>query len=485
MDQQVAGAVVSRLWRDEILPQLQRYIAIPALSPAFDAAWEQHGHIESAVAQVAGWLRSRPVAGMDVDVQRLPGRTPLIVVEVAPFGRDTAAGAGPDVEDSTVVLYGHLDKQPEMTGWRPGLGPWTPVLDGGRLYGRGGADDGYAAFAALAAIEAVQAAGGSHSRCVLLIEASEESGSPDLAAHLAALEGRLGSVGLIICLDSGCADYETLWLTTSLRGLVEATLRVDVINEGWHSGMAGGLVPSSFRLARILLERVEEAATGRVRLATAQAEIPPHRRGEAAAMAELLGGTGEDFGLVGDLQLMETDPAAGLLARTWGAALAVTGADGLPPTASAGNVLRPYTALKLSLRLPPTAMSAAAAAELRDTLLADPPMQASVTVDGLDAADGWDAPDLAPWLAEALQQATRTRFGRSLQLYGEGGSIPFLAALAEMFPQAQFVVTGVLGPESNAHGPNEFLHLAYAEKLTCCMADVLHAEAVRPGYMRV
>ena len=481
MDQQVAGAVVSRLWRDEILPQLQRYIAIPALSPAFDAAWEQSGHIEAAVVQVAGWLRSRPVAGMTVDVQRLPGRTPLIVVEVAPFGGGTGAAAGRDGEDSTVVLYGHLDKQPEMSGWRTGLGPWTPVLDGDRLYGRGGADDGYAAFAALAAIEAVQAAGGSHSRCVLLIEASEESGSPDLAEHLAALGKRVGRVDLLICLDSGCADYDTLWLTTSLRGLVEATLRVDVIAEGWHSGMAGGLVPSSFRLARILLERIEEAATGRIRLEAARAEIPPHRRAEAAAMAELLGGTGEDFGLVGDLQLMETDPAAGLLARTWGAALAVTGADGLPPTAAAGNVLRPYTALKLSLRLPPTADSAAAAAELRDTLLADPPLGASVTVDGVDAADGWDAPDLAPWLAGALQQATRARFGRSLQLYGEGGSIPFLPALTEMFPQAQFVVTGVLGPGSNAHGPNEFLHLAYAEKLTGCLAEVLHAEAVRPG----
>lgn len=484
MDQRMAGAVVSRLWRDEILPQLQRYIAVPALSPAFDPAWEQHGHIESAVAQVAGWLRSRPVAGMSVDVQRLAGRTPLIVVEVASSGPPSSAhsGAGGVAEGSTVVLYGHLDKQPEMTGWREGLGPWTPVLDGHRLYGRGGADDGYAAFAALAAIEAVQAAGGSHSRCILLIEASEESGSPDLAAHLAALGERLGDVGLLICLDSGCADYDTLWLTTSLRGLVEATLRVDVINEGWHSGMAGGLVPSSFRLARILLERIEEAATGRIRLEAAQAEVPPHRRAEAAAMAELLGGTGEDFGLVGNLQLMETDAAAGLLARTWGVALAVTGADGLPPTASAGNVLRPYTALKLSLRLPPTADAAAAAAELRDTLLADPPLQATVTLDGVDAANGWDAPDLAPWLAGALQQATRARFGRPLQLYGEGGSIPFLDALAAMFPQAQFVVTGVLGPESNAHGPNEFLHLDYAEKLTCCVAEVLHAEAVRPRH---
>ena len=476
MDKVGVSAVVSRVWRDEIVGELERYIAIPALSPGFDAGWEAAGHIEAAVQQVSAWMASRPVAGMSVEVQRLPGRTPLIVVEVEPFGRAPADGDG----GSTAVLYGHLDKQPEMSGWREGLGPWMPVRDGDRLYGRGGADDGYAAFASMAAIEAVQACGGSHSRCLVLIEASEESGSPDLVHHLDALGDRLGDVSLLVCLDSGCATYDTLWLTTSLRGLVEATLRVDVIAEGWHSGMASGLVPSSFRLARILLDRIEDSASGRVLLEAAHAEIPPHRAAEARAMADLLGGTGEDFGLIGDLQLMQDDPAEGLLARTWRPALSVVGADGLPPTASAGNVLRPYTALRLGLRLPPTASAEAAASELADRLSSDPPLGVSAGVEDVDCADGWDAPDLSPWLASALNDSARRRFGQPMQLLGEGGSIPFIAMLGAMFPAAQFVVTGVLGPESNAHGPNEYLHLAYAEKLTGCVADILDAEATHP-----
>ena len=478
MERDAVSAVVAEVWQDEIVAELERYIAVPALSPAFDADWESSGHIEEAVRLVSAWIESRPVVGMSVEVQRLPGRTPLIVVEVEPFGVAAAGSGGAD--GSTVVLYGHLDKQPPMLGWREGLGPWKPVREGERLYGRGGADDGYAAFASLAAIEAVQACGGSHSRCLVLIEASEESGSPDLMPHLEALGDRLGDVSLLVCLDSGCATYDTLWLTTSLRGLVSATLRVDVLEEGRHSGMAGGLVPSSFRLARILLDRIEDSTTGRVLLETAHRDIPPHRRAEAQATATLLGGTGEDFGLVGDLRLMEDDPAEGLLALTWRPALSVIGADGLPATRSAGNVLRPFTALKLSLRLPPPAGAAAVASELAERLSADPPEGASVSLTDLDGADGWDAPNLAPWLAGALQESSLARFGQPMQLFGEGGSIPFIAMLGDMFPAAQFVVTGVLGPESNAHGPNEFLHVPYAEKLTGCIADTLHAEATRP-----
>ena len=476
MHQPAVSELVSRVWRDQLVTELAKYIAIPALSPAFDPGWERAGHIDAAVQQVSAWISSRPVAGMTVEVRRLDGRTPLIVVEVEPFGLARGDGA----TGSTVVLYGHLDKQPEMTGWRDGLGPWTPVRRGDRLYGRGGADDGYAAFAIMTAIEAVQAAGGSHSRCLALIESSEESGSPDLIPHLDALGDRLGRVGLVVCLDSGCATYDTLWLTTSLRGLVEATLRVDVLAEGRHSGMASGLVPSSFRLARALLDRIEDSYTGRVLLAAAHADIPPHRVTEAQAMAALLGGTGLDFGLVGDLQLMERDPAEALLALTWRPALSIVGAAGLPPAAAAGNVLRPFTSLKLSLRLAPTASSRAAAAELADRLSRDPPLRVSVNVDNVECADGWDAPELAPWLAAALRESSRRRFAQPMQFLGEGGSIPFVAMLAGMFPHAQFVVTGVLGPDSNAHGPNEFLHLPYAERLTGCVADVLHAEATRP-----
>ena len=476
-------ALIAARWQTEIVPALERYIALPALSPAFDPDWEANGHVESAVQLVLGWIKARRIAGMAVNVQRLAGRTPLIVVEVAPFGSDKFLGQRTSAEspsDGTVVLYGHLDKQPEMLGWREGLAPWTPVRDGDRLYGRGGADDGYAAFASLTAIEAVQAAGGNHGRCVVLVEASEESGSPDLPAHVKALAAWLGAVDLVLCLDSGCATYDTLWLTTSLRGVVSVTLDVQVLTEGVHSGSASGVVPSSFRIMRQLLDRIEDAATGRVLLSSATVAVPEHRINEALATSIVLGDA-ERFPTVDGLQLMTSGASEALLARTWRPALSVTGADGLPPTGRAGNVLRPRTALKLSLRIPPTADPEAVMAELRSVLLADPPSGATVRISEADVAPGWNAPDLEPWLAAALEGASRHRFGRSMQLMGEGGTIPFMGMLGERFPAAQFVITGVLGPDSNAHGPNEFLDVAYAEQLTRCLADVLVAHAANLG----
>lgn len=470
LDLSSATAMVAKTWRDEIVPQLEQYISLPALSPAFDEQWETNGHIDAAVDQIVAWLSSRPVAGMTIEVQRLPGLTPLIVVEIDRFGPAASERA------DTVLLYGHLDKQPEMTGWRDGLAPWKPVRDGDRLYGRGGADDGYAAFASLAAIEAVQASGGSHSRCVLLVEASEESGSPDLPAHIEALADRLGTVDLVLCLDSGCATYDTLWLTTSLRGLVGVAVTVEVVAEGLHSGSASGVVPSSFRLQRQLLDRIEDAVDGRILIESANVEIPGYRVREADATSRAIG-SGEQFPVVGGLELMEDDPAEALLARTWRPALSVTGADGLPPTTLAGNVLRPSTSLKLSIRVPPTADPYAVLDELTTRLTLDPPSGATVSLTGTEAAAGWNAPDLVPWLADALELASQQQFGRPNQLMGEGGTIPFMGMLGDAFPSAQFVITGVLGPESNAHGPNEFLHVPYAEKLTNCIVTVLDAHA--------
>ncbi len=472
MDTSRASAFIATRWTDDLIPQLEEYIAIPALSPAFDPAWEATGHIQAAVDHVRSWLASRPVAGVQrIEVRTLPGRTPLILVEVDPFGSPAT--------DKTVLLYGHLDKQPEMSGWRSDLGPWRPVIENGRLYGRGGADDGYAAFASLTAIEAVQQSGGSHARCLLLIEASEESGSPDLPAHIEALADELGDVDLVLCLDSGCIDYETLWLTTSLRGLAGGKLRVQVVTEGIHSGAASGVVPSSFRIARQLLDRIEEATTGRVLLESAWVDIPEYRVAEAEALAAALGEASmEPFATVPGLELMSSGPADALLARTWRPALSVTGADGLPPTGEAGNVLRPETVLKLSLRLPPTVDQTAALVELEAVLTTDPPSGAKVSFVDPEAGAGWNAPDLAPWLETALDEASMTTFAKPMQRFGEGGSIPFMGMLGELFPAAQFVITGVLGPESNAHGPNEFLHLDYAEKLTNCLAGVLDAHAV-------
>jgi acetylornithine deacetylase/succinyl-diaminopimelate desuccinylase-like protein len=468
---------IERVWTDDIVPTLQRYITIPNVSPDFDDAWEANGYMDEAVDLVVEWCRGRSIAGFSVDVQRLPGRTPLIICEIP--------ASDPALAERTVVLYGHIDKQPEMTGWRPDGGPWTPILEGDRLYGRGGADDGYAAFAALCAIETAQAEGLRHARCVVLIEASEESGSPDLPAHVDALAGRLGRPELVICLDSGAMDDERLWVTTSLRGLAGGKLTVDVLTEGVHSGSVSGVVPSSFRIIRQLLDRVEDSATGEVLVPELSVPIPPDRAAEAAATAEELGGlpdgplTGE-FIFAGTTRAAVQDPTEQLLARSWRPTISYVGADGFPPTDRAGNVLRPSTTLALSVRLPPTCDHVAAQDALRRTLTADPPYGATVTFTDDHPAPGWNAPSIAPWLRDALDEASTAAFGRPARTFGEGGTIPFMGMLGERFPEAQFVITGVLVPGANAHGPNEFLHLPTARRVTECVARVLDAHAATP-----
>ena len=407
-------------------------------------------------------------------MHELPGRTPIILMEIP--ATDPAAGTG---IDDTVLLYGHLDKQPEMEGWRDGLGPWTPVLDGDRLYGRGGADDGYAAFASLAAIEAIHAAGGDHTRCVVLIEASEESGSPDLAAYVEAFADRIGTPSLIVCLDSGCIDYERMWVTTSLRGMVAGVLSVDIVTEGLHSGDASGMVPSSFRIIRQLLDRIEDPVTGEVLLPECNVEIPEGRLAEAVATAAEIGAIADHYPFVDGAGPATADPVEQLLARTWRSTVSVTGADGLPPTSRAGNVLRPRTALTLSVRLPPTADPDRAAAALQRALTTDVPYGAQASFEVAGRAPGWNAPATAPWLEAAMAAASESAFGRPARSFGEGGTIPFMGMLGEQFPDAQFMITGVLGPDANAHGPNEYLHLPTARRLSMAVATVLDAHARR------
>jgi acetylornithine deacetylase/succinyl-diaminopimelate desuccinylase-like protein len=466
-----------QLWDSSIVPTLTSYIRIPAKSPHFDADWAKHGYIDEAVELAAKWCREHPVKGMSLEVVRLPGRTPVLFIDVPATVR-TQAG--------TVLLYGHLDKQPEMTGWAEGTGPWTPVMKDGKLYGRGGADDGYAVFAAIAALRALQEEGRGHARCVILIECCEESGSTDLPAYLEALGSRIGAPALVIGLDSGCGNYEQLWGTTSLRGLVNGALTVEVLTEGVHSGDASGVVASSFRIARELLERVDDMKTGRVRDKAFQARIPAERQAQAKRAAQVLKKEIHGkFPFVKGMKPMMasmTPTSKGLaelvLNRTWRPALSVTGADGLPPPASAGNVLRPKTVLTLSLRIPPTVDGGAAAKRLKAILEKNPPYGARVSFHAGQAATGWHAPATAPWLAKALDAASRKHYGKPAMLMGEGGTIPFMAMLGEKFPKAQFLITGVLGPHSNAHGPNEFLHIGYATKLTAAVADVVAAQAV-------
>ena len=462
---------VDAAWDDGVVDRLREFITIPNVSPAFDARWDENGHMAAAVDLVRSWCASRSVDGMTVDVQELPGRTPLIVCEIP-------ATDGGSTGDDTVVLYGHLDKQPEMTGWREGLGPWTPVLEGDRLYGRGGADDGYAAFASLTAVEALRAAGGQHARLLVLIEASEESGSPDLPAHLDALGDRLGDVSLVIGLDSGAASYDRLWVTTSLRGMLVGTLRVEVLTEGVHSGAAGGVVPSSFRILRRLLDRIEDPDTGRVLVDELWCPIPEERAAQIESTADEIAGD-LAFPFAGTTNPGERTPAELVRARTWEPAIANIAMGGFPPMDRAGNVLRPHTELLLSIRLAPRADPAAAAKALEQRLTADPPHGAVVTFEASTGEQGWDAPPTQAWLQTAVDEASETLFGRPSSAMGEGGTIPFMAMLGDRFPDAQFLITGVLGPGSNAHGPNEFLHLPMARGITAAVSHVLDAHRTR------
>ena len=467
-DAKRASALATQVFESSIVPTLIEYIKIPNKSPGFDPDWERSGHMQRAMDLIVAWCRTRQIAGMRLEVVRLPGRTPLLFIEV------------PGAVDDTVLLYGHMDKQPEMTGWADGLGPWQPVLRGDRLYGRGGADDGYSTFASLAALEILQDQKIVHARCVVIIEGCEESGSGDLPAYIEHLRDRIGTPSLVVCLDSGAADYDRLWCTTSLRGMVIGNLQVDVLREGVHSGEASGIVPSSFRIARSLLDRLEDAKTGRILPEWLYAPTPKQRVEQARAMAGALGaGIASHYPWRGATRPVTDDAAELILNRTWRPQLAITGAGGLPPLGSAGNVLRAGTALRVSLRLPPGVDAETAKKRVVRLLTENPPYGAEVRFDSAEANDGWNAPELAPWLEAALHESSQAYFGASAAYMGEGGTIPFMAMLGLRFPDAQFLITGVLGPESNAHGPNEFLHIPTARKLTCCVAATIRAHASR------
>jgi acetylornithine deacetylase/succinyl-diaminopimelate desuccinylase-like protein len=458
-------SLVNETWTSSIVPALEQYIRIPNQSPLFDPDWRSNGHMHKAVALARQWVEAQGIKGLTIDVHEIDERTPVIFMEIEGDA------------SSTVLMYGHLDKQPAMVGWEEGLGPWTPVLRGDKLYGRGGADDGYAIFATIASIKAVQQQGLPHSRIVVLIECCEESGSVDLPAYIDLLSDRIGTPNLVICLDSGCGNYDQLWMTTSLRGSIVGNLTVEVLTEGVHSGDASGIVPSSFRIIRMILERLEDSQTGRIVPEWLHVEVPPERLEEAKATARVLDDeVWSKFPFLGDMQPVSKDPLELLLNRTWRPALSYIGQAGLPDLVQGGNVLRPKTSIKLSLRIPPSLDASDLERHMKELLESDPPYGARVTFDAEKGGAGWVAPKVSPWLEQTVESASRTYFGKGAMTFGEGGSIPFMGMLGAKYPNAQFLITGVLGPQSNAHGPNEFLHISYAQALTACVAQVLADE---------
>lgn len=455
---------VNNKWDDSITPELIEYIKNPCKSPAFDANWQQNEYLDQAINQFKNWVVQQDVVGLELSVERIKDRTPLLYIEVPAFNSDS---------QDTILLYGHLDKQPEMVGWDYTKGPWIPVIEDGKLYGRGGADDGYALFASVTAIKALQQNNIPHPRCVVIIEACEESGSYDLPYYIDHLKNKIGTPNLVICLDSGCGNYEQFWLTTSLRGNIKGLLTTEVIKEGVHSGIASGIVPCSFRIIRQLLSRIEDENTGEI-IQEFHCDIPKHRVDEAHHAAEILGEKVYSEFPFHEETVPNTDEEVELLLnRTWRPQLTVTGAEGLPVIADAGNVMRPKTGLVLSMRLPPIVDAKKAMDKLKTILESNPPYNAKVNFKPQEQATGWSAPDIKPWLKDAVNEASQAVYGKPAACWGEGGTIPFMGMLGEKFPEAQFLIAGVLGPKSNAHGPNEFLHLDMAKKLTSSVACIL------------
>jgi acetylornithine deacetylase/succinyl-diaminopimelate desuccinylase-like protein len=462
MDTQKAASFVNDVWDESIIPELCDYVRIPNKSPHFDPDWERHGHMEQAVKMLEAWCRSRPIKGMQVEILRLDGRTPVLFIDI------------PGDSDDVVLLYGHYDKQPEFTGWDEGLDPWIPVIKDGKLYGRGGADDGYSTFGSLTAIQVLQEQNIPHAHCVVLIEGCEESGSFDLPYYIDLLDDRIGSPSLVVCLDAECGNYDQLWCTTSLRGNLTGTLRVDVLTEGVHSGSASGVVPSGFRVLRKLLSRVEDEETGQVTLAGLHVDIPEQRIEQAQKAAVTLGDSVyKKYPWFVAEPTPELSAYELLLNNTWRPTLSITGADGLPSLLNAGNVQLPYNTLKLSFRLPPTCDAEQAAIATKAVFEADTPPLTKVEFELESSMAGWNAPAVAGWLEAAMQKASESFFGKPSMYMGTGGTIPFMGMLGETFPEAQFLITGLLGPKSNAHGPNEFLHIETGKRLTACVAQVL------------
>jgi acetylornithine deacetylase/succinyl-diaminopimelate desuccinylase-like protein len=468
MNNKQTADFVNAMWDDSIIPEISEYIKVPNKSPHFDPDWEKHGHMETAVQMLEAWCKTQPIKDMTVDIVRIEGRTPLLFIDI------------PGQSDEVVLLYGHYDKQPEFSGWDEDLDPWTPVIKDGKLYGRGGADDGYAVFGSLTAIRALQEQDIPHAHCVVLVEGCEESGSFDLPYYIDLLEDRIGSPDLVVCLDAECGNYDQLWCTTSLRGNLTGTLRVDVLTEGVHSGTASGVVPSSFRTARQLLSRIEDEHTGQVLLDDLHADIPEERLDQAAKAADTLQElVYEKFPWAVDAPQPGESHSELLLNNTWRPTLAITGQEGMPELVNAGNVLLPYTVLKLSFRLPPTVNADDAAVAVKSALEADTPPLVEVEFDADSSMAGWNAPAIASWLEASMQTASQAFFGKPSMYMGTGGTIPFMGMLGERFPEAQFLITGLLGPKSNAHGPNEFLHIETGKRLTCCVAQVLEDHFTR------
>ena len=456
---------IDKQWDESALPSLCDFIEIPALSPSFDPDWEENGYLDAAIDNFIFWVKSLPLEKVTISVHRLKNRSPVLLITIG------------GTADSEVLFYSHLDKQPEATGWSKGKGPWKPVIEDDWLFGRGSVDDGYGSYAGILSVLGLQEQGIPHPTCRFLIETGEESGSPDLELYLDELKVHLGIPDLVIILDTGGMDYDRLWITQSLRGIVAGTLSVKVSSVGVHSGHGSGVMPSSFRLARQLLSRIEDEETGEILPKWLHTEVSDEMKETCAHIVNMKGDELKNFPLLEGVKKQVEDPLDIFIAMNLKPSLSVIGAAGIPPIESAGNVLRTNTDLKISIRTPPGIDATLVSEKVQELLESNSPNGAHVTAEMTEVANGFLSPKLPDSVSSDLEEACKKFYGNPFMDLYIGGTIPVMAMLQARYADSKFIITGAGGPGGNAHGPDEKLHIPTAKKVTKCMSSVVKSIA--------
>ena len=458
--------IVHKDFESSIIPALSDYIKIDNLSPEYDPEWKTNGKLEKAAQHIIDWASKQNIKGLKAQILKEENRSPMVYIQIPATSDDIK---------KTILLYAHFDKQPHMTGWREGLGPLKPVIQDGYLYGRGASDDGYASFTIVESIKAIQEQGGKHGKIFITIEGGEESGSPDLMYYLNKIAEDMGKPDFMICMDSGCIDYNTLWITTSLRGIAKVELTVEVLKESVHSGTGSGIAPDSFTIMRQLLDRLEDSKTSKV-VDDLQVQIPDYRIEDAKKLAEYQKEkiVEEHVKLLDGVKPLNDDYTEVILNNTWRAMLTVVGMTGFPPAEGAGNVLRAKTKCNISMRLPPTYDAKKAIEVLGDIHTKDKLLDAKITAHSSHFGNGFASKNFSEKVKNSFSASSKRLFGKDFYCFGEGGSIPFISELGKQYPECEILVTGVLGPNTNAHCPNEALNLKYTESMIVALAHLIN-----------
>jgi acetylornithine deacetylase/succinyl-diaminopimelate desuccinylase-like protein len=477
MDFTITKKFIDEEFESQLIPGLSEFITIPNLSPLFDPDWQTNGHLEKAAKFLISWAKSQGLKNATYELIKEDNRTPLILIEIDDFVlEDNESNKN---KKKTTLIYGHYDKQSHYSDWGIGLSPVKPVINGDWLFGRGAADDGYSLFSAILAVKCIQKQNKTHGRIIILIEGCEESGSIDLLNYLDSNSNKIPTdIDLIISLDSGCLNYERLWLNTSQRGIIIVDIKVQVLEEGVHSGTGSGIVPDSFMIIRNLLDRIEDPSTMKVILKELQIDpIPKNRIEDAQKIAEEMKNDtnlSKNFKLLPGVVPICEDVQELILNNTWRPTVTITGASDLPPHKIAGNILKQSMGVRLSLRLPPSKSCVEASEILCNMITKNPPFNCKIKVKPIYASTGWNVGELSPKLNQALDNSCEEVFGKNYLNYGDGGSNSFMSKLVENYPRSEFLVLGVLGPGSNTHSTNEALNLPYCKKLLAVIAHTIN-----------